>query len=361
MLKSPSNGITILCTAILETIRKFCDCKFKVFLLACRLVASHEKERQMKLVTYRKDGTTSCGVAVEGGVLDIPSSWKGGGAPHSIEQILSRGAKCLEEVGRLTSGKRGVVGIEDVTLLAPIPRPGKVLALAGNYGKHIEEASLKRGFKLGLSDSPRNTTVPRPFLMPATAVTGPDAQVPWPDYSEQVDHEVELAVVIGREARRVGVDDAPAFVAGYTIANDISARSVTFREGRKERPWDEFYDWLNGKWADGFLPMGPYLVTADEVGDPHNLDISLKVNGEIRQQANTNQMIFGVGAIVSFISHLVTLEPGNVIATGTPAGVAMATGKFLKPGDVIECKIEKLGTLTNTMGQYPESFYTPLK
>jgi 2-keto-4-pentenoate hydratase/2-oxohepta-3-ene-1,7-dioic acid hydratase in catechol pathway len=314
----------------------------------------------MKLATYLRDSTVSCGLVVDAGVIDIPLSWDAPDPPLSIRSILERGQDCLDQIGHLTIEKHGVMEFDDITILAPIPRPGKALALAGNYGKHIEEASLKRGYKLGLSCSPRKTTVPRPFLMPGTVVTGPDALIPWPDFSEQVDYEVELAVVIGKEAKCVALEEALKYVAGYTIANDISARSVTFKEGRQERPWDEFYDWLNGKWADSFLPMGPYLVTADEVGDPHKLDIALKVNGKVRQQANTEQMIFAVPEVVSFISHLVTLEPGDVIATGTPAGVAMASGKFLKPGDIVECSIEKLGILTNTMGDYPKKFYRPL-
>ena len=135
---------------------------------------------------------------------------------------------------------------------------------------------------------------------------------------------------------------------------------MTFAENRAKRPWDEFYDWLNGKWADGFLPMGPYLLTADEIADVQNLDMTLTVNCEVRQKANTSQMIYPVADVVSFLSHIMTLEPGDVIATGTPAGVAMATGKFLEPGDHIECTIEKLGTLGNTLGQRPAKFYEPL-
>ena len=124
--------------------------------------------------------------------------------------------------------------------------------------------------------------------------------------------------------------------------------------------WDDFYDWLNGKWADGFLPMGPYLLTADEVDDVQNLQLTLKVNGQLRQNANTSQMIYPVPDIISFLSHIMTLEPGDVIATGTPAGVAVVTGDFLKAGDKIECSIEKLGTLVNTLGPEPQNFYEPL-
>jgi len=241
-------------------------------------------------------------------------------------------------------------------LLAPVTRPNKVLALAGNYSEHLKEA----GLALALSDSPRRTTVPRPFIMPSTVVIGPDEEIPWPDYSEQIDYEIELAVVIGRKAKNVSPDNALDYVAGYTIANDVSARSVTFRQGRAQRPWDEFYDWLNGKWSDGFCPMGPYLLTADEIEDVQNLALQLTVNGRVRQKAGTSQMIYSVADIVSFLSHIMTLEPADVIATGTPSGVAMATGDFLQPGDVIECTIEKLGTLKNTLGQKPQKFYKPL-
>jgi len=247
--------------------------------------------------------------------------------------------------------------LEQVKFLAPLPRPGKVIALAGNYTEHIKEA----GLALGLSDSPHKTTVPRPFLKPATVVIGPGQEIPWPAYSEQIDYEIELAVVIGKKAKHVSPDNALECVAGYTICNDVSARSVTFKKNRAARPWDEFYDWLNGKWADGFLPMGPYLLTADSVENVQNLKMILKVNGEVRQKANTSQMIYPVADIVSFLSYIMTLEPGDIIATGTPAGVAMATGRFLQPGDTIECTIEKLGTLTSTLGPKPEKFYEPLE
>jgi 2-keto-4-pentenoate hydratase/2-oxohepta-3-ene-1,7-dioic acid hydratase in catechol pathway len=196
--------------------------------------------------------------------------------------------------------------------------------------------------------------------MPATVVIGPNKVIPWPAYSKQIDYEIELGIVIGTEAKNVASENAMSCVAGCTIVNDISARSVTFLAGRQERPWDDFYDWLNGKWADGFLPMGPYLLTADEIEDVQNLALTLKVNGQIRQNASTAQMIYPVADIVSFLSHIMTLEPGDVIATGTPAGVAVATGAFLKAGDVIECTIEKLGTLTNTLGPRPKEFYKPL-
>jgi len=158
----------------------------------------------------------------------------------------------------------------------------------------------------------------------------------------------------------VSREQALDVVAGYTIVNDISARTVTFAKNRAKRPWDEFYDWLNGKWADGFLPMGPYLVTADEIEDAQGLEMCLTVNAQVRQKANTSQMIHPVADVVSFVSHLMTLEPGDIIATGTPSGVGLATGNYLKAGDRIEATIDGLGTLVNTLGPQPKEFYEPL-
>ena len=310
----------------------------------------------MKLITYAGNQSTSCGILTDRGVIDIPSIWPGTNPPRSVKEILQREPPCLEKLVELAAQTDTFTPIDSVKLLAPILQPDKVIGLAGNYSEHIKEA----GLSLGLSDSPRKTTVPRPFIMPPTVIIGPDEQIPWPPYSKQIDYELELAVIIGRQAKCVKPNEASNYIAGYTIANDVSARSVTFAAGRAKRPWDEFYDWLNGKWADGFLPTGPYLLTADEIDNVQNLDMTLKVNGQIRQKANTSQMIFPVADVVSFISHIMTLQPGDIIATGTPAGVGMATGKFLNAGDRIECSIERLGTLTNTLDQQPKQFYQPL-
>jgi 2-keto-4-pentenoate hydratase/2-oxohepta-3-ene-1,7-dioic acid hydratase in catechol pathway len=317
------------------------------------------RNTNVKLLTYRRDDIVSCGVLTDRGVMDIPSSWKGPNPPRSLGEVLERGLSS-DQLQRLAGPAAKTIPLDSVKLLAPIPRPGKILALAGNYSEHIKEAALKRGFDLGLSDSPRLTTVPRPFLKPATCVLNPGETIPWPVYSKEIDYELELAIVIGRVTKCVASDAALSHVAGYTIVNDVSARSVTFAQNRQKRPWDEFYDWLNGKWADGFCPTGPYLVTADEISDVQNLKMVLKVNGAIRQNANTAQMIYAVADIVSFLSHTMTLEPGDIICTGTPSGVGVATGNFLKAGDQIECTIENLGTLTNTLGPSPEQFYEPL-
>jgi 2-keto-4-pentenoate hydratase/2-oxohepta-3-ene-1,7-dioic acid hydratase in catechol pathway len=314
----------------------------------------------VKLVTYRRDAAVSCGILTDRGIVDILSSWKDPNPPRSIGEILERGLASSDQLRRLAGPAAKAIPLDSVKLLAPIPRPGKILALAGNYSEHIKEAALKRGFNLGLSDSPRQTTVPRPFLKPATCVLNPGETIPWPVYSKEIDYELELAIVIGKAAKCIAIDQALSYVGGYTIANDVSARSVTFSANRQKRPWDEFYDWLSGKWADGFCPMGPYLVTADEIADVQNLKMVLNVNGAVRQNANTSQMIYAVADIVSFLSHIMTLEPGDVICTGTPSGVGIATGTFLKAGDQIECTIEGLGVLTNTLGPRPEQFYEPL-
>jgi 2-keto-4-pentenoate hydratase/2-oxohepta-3-ene-1,7-dioic acid hydratase in catechol pathway len=308
----------------------------------------------MKLITYRHNNSISCGLWTEKGVVDIPAALDG--TVRSVCQILQSSDKYLPVLEKLAQSDAAVIPIDNVTLLAPIPRPPKVLALAGNYRKHIIEA----GRELGLKESPKETSTLRPFIMPSTCVTGTGTTVQWPAYSENVDHEIELVIVIGKTAKCVPISRGLDHIAGYSIANDISARTVTFKEGRSQRPWDEFYDWLSGKWSDGFFPFGPCIVTADEIGDPHDLDMKLTVNGETRQNSNTSNMIFSAGEIVSFVSHITTLEPGDVIATGTPEGVAMATKKWLQPGDVVECTIEKIGTLTNTIGQRPNEFYKPI-
>ena len=305
----------------------------------------------MKLVTYKWKHTTSCGIVTDGGIIDIPTATAH--KLHSVKEILIKGEPAFETLFSLLETAADRIPFDHVKLCAPIPRPGKLLALAGNYAKHLEETAWQ---DKALDEQARRTN-PWPFLMPSTAATAHGAEIAWPAYSEQLDHEVELAVVIGSIASSVSPEEAPACIAGFTIANDLSARSVTFREGRTERPRDVYFDWLMGKWANGFLPLGPWLVTADEIPDPQHLDLELAVNGQIRQKANTRQMTFDVFQIVSFLSHLMTLEPGDVICTGTPHGVGMAENRFLQPGDKVDCTIQNIGTLSNTIGQKPDMFY----
>ena len=307
----------------------------------------------MKLATYVHDGKPSYGVVTDGGIIDVPAAWPDG--PGSLLAALEAGGGALARIAGLTRTAGGRIALETVRLLAPIPHPPKVFGLAVNYARHHAECA--RGSDLP-EDTKRRTT-PRPFLMPHTAVIGPGAEIPWPASSREIDYEVELAVVIGSTAKCVTPEQAAAHVAGYTIANDVSARSATHADGRAQRDKDAFFDWLHGKWADGFCPMGPWLVTADEVPDPQALDLELAVNGDLRQGANTREMIFTVFELVSFLSRLVTLVAGDVIATGTPAGVGLADGRFLEGGDTITCRIEGIGELTNTLGRPPESFYRP--
>jgi len=304
----------------------------------------------MKLITFKKDTKISCGVLTNNGIIDLTGKFQ------SVKQIIAGGSETLKKIQANVNSCKKFIPLTDVKLLAPIPNPDKIFGLAGNYAKHIIEA----GLKLGLSESPHSTTVPRPFLMPDSVIANPDDVIDWPAYSRQIDYEIELCIVIGKKAKCISPEKAKEYIAGFTIANDVSARSTTFAAGRAKRPWDEFYDWLNGKWADGFLPIGPCIITADELGNPQNLQMTLKVNDELRQNASTSDMIFNVYEIVSFMSHITTLAPGDIIATGTPEGVGMATGNFLNPGDKIECQIEKIGILTNTLGKKPEKFYEPL-
>lgn len=308
----------------------------------------------MKLATYILNDRESYGLVVDGGVVDMPTACPKG--PPTALAALQAGEEALgllKEMARL----RPTAPLDAVRLLAPLPAPPKVIGLAVNYAEHHRE--FDRG--QDLPDDPRRRTTPRPFLMPATAVTGPNTTIPWPVFSRQIDYEVELAVVIGRPTARVTPAEAAGCLFGYTIANDVSARSATFAEGRQERPKDAFFDWLHGKWADGFCPLGPWIVSADDLGDPRDLAIECLVNGQIRQSARTGAMIFDVYELVSFISHIMTLTPGDVIATGTPSGVGMATGRLLQGGDTITCRIEGIGELTNTLGPPPEAFYAPRK
>lgn len=307
----------------------------------------------MRLATYDYGHTVSCGIVLHDGILDIPSHTEGLKKLHSVKEILIKGSRAFEILKELEETVKERISLDSVRLHAPIPRPGKVLALAGNYKKHLEETAWQdKTF-----EDQASLTNPWPFLMPSTVVTATSEVVPWPAYSAQIDYEIELAVFIGNTALQVTPEQARDCIAGYSIANDISARSVTFAEGRKNRPRDVFFDWMMGKWADGFMPLGPWLVTADEIRDPQSLNMELRVNGDIRQKANTSQMIFTVYEIVSFISHLMTLEAGDVIITGTPHGVAAADGKFLNPGDRMDCAIEGIGALTNTLGEMPTGFY----
>lgn len=228
---------------------------------------------------------------------------------------------------------------QSVELLVPLPRPPKLFLLAGNYAKHIEEG--------GGVAAQRAETFPYVFMKPpTTTLTDPGKPLRIPAISpNHIDWELELGVVIGRRAKRVKEADALKYVAGYTVVNDISDREFHPNPQRKVREKDGFFDWLHGKWHDGFCPLGPCVASADAIADPQKLDMKLTVNGKVRQDSNTAYQIFPVAAVIEFLSSFVTLEPGDIISTGTAGGVGHATGTYLKPGDRIEATIRSIGTL----------------
>ena len=233
------------------------------------------------------------------------------------------------------------ISTDSVKLLVPVPDPAKLLLLAGNYSKHIEEG--------GGRAEERNRTFPYVFMKPpATTLTNPGDPVRIPAVSpDEIDWELELGVIIGRECQAVSEAEALDYVAGYTVINDISDRAFHPNPQRNERPKDGFFDWLHGKWHDTFCPMGPCVLPAEECDDPQQLKLTLKVNGNVEQDASTAEMVFPVAAIVEFISSYVTLQPGDVISTGTPEGVGKAKGKFLKTGDELSAEIGGIGILHN--------------
>lgn len=247
------------------------------------------------------------------------------------------------ELGQLPAADLDAVAIatDSVSLLVPVSSPSKLMLLAGNYSKHIEEGGGRATGRTG--------TFPYIFMKPPlTTLTHPGRPVKIPAVSpDHIDWELELGVIIGRQAKGVTEADALGYVAGYTVVNDISDRQFKPNPGRTERDKDGFFDWLHGKWHDTFCPMGPCVLPADECDDPQQLHLQLRVNGEVEQDGSTAEMIFPVAAIVEFISSFVTLEPGDIISTGTTSGVGSAKGKFLKAGDAVEAEIEHIGVLRN--------------
>lgn len=228
----------------------------------------------------------------------------------------------------------------NVELLLPIPTPNKLFLLAGNYTDHLVEQ--------GYVETERRETFPHVFMKPpSTTLTASGGVVRRPTISpDYIDWELELAVVIGQRAKGIPEEEALEYVAGYCAALDITDRKFRPNPNRRERERDKFFDWLHGKWADSFLPLGPCIATPTDIPDPQALALQLRVNNTLHQDGSTEQMIFSVAAVIAFISSFVTLEPGDVICTGTPAGVGHASGTYLKRGDFIEGLISSIGTVT---------------
>ncbi|MEQ8791554.1 MAG: fumarylacetoacetate hydrolase family protein [Pirellulaceae bacterium] len=228
---------------------------------------------------------------------------------------------------------------DGVELLVPVPSPRKIFLLAGNYADHIREG--------GGVAAERAETFPYVFMKPpTTTLTDPGKPVKIPAISpDHIDWELELAVVIGKGGKGIQEAEALSHAAGYIVVNDISNRKFRPNPDRKQRDKDSFFDWLHGKWHDSFCPCGPCIASADAIPDPQVLPMKLTLNGNTMQDASTGQMIFPIAAVIEFISSFVTLEPGDIISTGTPAGVGASSKTFVKPGDVLEATIGSIGTV----------------
>ncbi|MGH2402877.1 MAG: fumarylacetoacetate hydrolase family protein [bacterium] len=304
----------------------------------------------MKLAAIGGNGGPAVGLVTGDQVLDLTAAWTslrgdGSAPPRTLLEVLDRDGVLTRMAARIGDAHDPAIRehrrpLKEVTLHAPLPQCGKLICVASNYVAHITEAGQE-------APQDRRAFTPWLFLKPATTIIGPDAPIAVPRGGQAIDWEVEVAAVIGRRGKHIPIDGALNYVFGYTIVNDISERRFKVPEGRKAREWDKFFDWLHGKWFDGFAPMGPWIVTADDIPDPQDLTLELRLNGRTRQHGNTREMIYSVAELVSFASSIMTLAPGDVIATGTPQGVGGASGEFLKPGDVIECRVDRLGTLTN--------------
>jgi len=294
----------------------------------------------MKLVTIKKEGKHVLGVKIENGIIDLEEALRE--SPNNqvhtkIMEVIDGGNEAISALEDYISklpieNKQNYIKDEEDVEWGPcVTQPNKIICVGLNYRKHADETN---------SPYPE---VPILFSKFNNTLTGHKCKIAVPKVTQRLDYEVELGVVIGKEAKYVSKEDALDYVFGYCTANDLSARDLQKKT----------HQWLLGKTCDDFSPIGPYLVTADEVPNPNNLQLKTYVNGEKRQDSNTSDMIFYVDEIVSYISQHMTLTPGDVILTGTPEGVIigypMEKRVYLKPGDVVTVEVEKLGTLTNRL------------
>ena len=254
--------------------------------------------------------------------------------PKSVRQLIESGPAALKKAEQ-TAKRADAVRLEagKVKLLPPIPDPPKIVCLGLNYADHAKEGGVP---------IPKEPIL---FSKYATALIGPGDAIVLPPVSQEVDFEAELVIVVGKRGRNIKAEEAAAYVAGYTIGHDVSARDWQLKKEGKQ--------WMVGKTFDTFAPVGPVLVTPDEVPDPHNLPIRLRLNGQTMQDSNTKQMIFSVGVVLAYLSQVFTVEAGDLIFTGTPPGVGFARKPpvFLKGGDVVEVEIEGIGVLRNPVVQ----------
>lgn len=296
----------------------------------------------MKLVTYLRHNTPRLGAVVNQQVIDLADLAQAAGKslPADMQTFIDQSPAALNTARELVAAHQAnwpagvATDLAQAHLIAPLPRPIKgVFGVGLNYAKHVDESSRTMDTQ---KDIPSHPVI---FIKPATAVIGPNVAIEHnPNITKQMDWEAELGVIIGRKARNVAEADALDYVFGYTVLNDVSARDA--RHGGQ---------WCFAKGQDTYCPMGPWIVTADEIADPHNLDLRLTVNGVEKQNSNTKYMIFNTNQLIAHLSSGITLEPGDVIATGTPEGVGISyvPPQFLKGGDVVEITIQDVGVLSN--------------
>lgn len=289
----------------------------------------------MKLLQFFKENTVRLGVATELGILDVTEAGKkyNVSAPGSLQELLlaKDGMKTVKSITSRALEVRTselFLSKEEIHYAPVVTNPEKIVCVGLNYIDHAKESKM---------DIP---TSPVLFSKFNNALSAHLDDIPIPEGAKQIDHEAELVVVIGKETKNVSKEEALSYVFGYTIGNDVSARDLQFRTGQ----------WLLGKSPDGFAPVGPFVVTSDEI-DPNNLNIECRINGESRQKANTKDMIFDCATLVSYVSTYMTLKPGDLIFTGTPDGVILGYSKdqqgWLTPGDEMVVSIDKLGELKN--------------
>ena len=285
----------------------------------------------MKLATFTHDGATRIGVVTGEQVVDLATVAPG--LPRDMVAFLAAGGAAMAAARHAESAASGRLALADVRLRAPVLRPPKFLAIGLNYADHVKESGLEP------------PAVPVFFNKQTTCVAGPFDPIHLPRVSPLLDYEGELAFVIGRRCRHVPRDRAHEVIAGYLVVNDVSVRDWQLRTPTMTM----------GKSFDTHGPMGPWLVTPDEIGDPHALELRTWVNGELRQHSNTRHLIYDCFAQVEHLSTAFTLEPGDVVTTGTPAGVggAMSPPRFLRAGDVVRIEIEKIGAIENRVTEEP--------
>ena len=285
----------------------------------------------MKIVSFFAQGDLRPGVETENGVVDVRSAADAAGvpAPRTARELIAGGENARAQLDSVLSSAPETLDPQQLRYGPPVPDPDKVICVGANYRKHSEEAGLP------VPEQPIY------FAKYRNSLVGHGAQVAIPPVTEKVDYEVELVVVIGRPAYQVGVEEALEHVFGYATGNDLSARELQMRTSQ----------WMFGKAIDGFAPLGPAVVTADEVPDPQDLSLKLWVNGEVRQDSTTKDMVFSVAELVSDLSQIMTLEPGDLIYTGTPEGVILGKEDkvWLKPGDEVTCEAGAFGRLTTTL------------